>query len=261
MPILAINGINVGPYIAALGESKGGRRNIGEELKAVDGSNHVTRLTRKNDLAFKTPPLSLSDAAALEALIIGEGEVWNFDSSLYGSKGTPPSANTGCTATAGSAKFGAGKLIVPATTGTISFPFANLFGDSSKWCIYVWRSTDSGATWSRFVVTSDGRKWLNGVRADGTSTTWLTVSSGVATIANTSGSAVWYDDLVVMPFSPLDAWPSQFQQTAWPPLPYLDVTGDIVREQTSRRMTGQAEELLVKASSVKASLTVELTAR
>lgn len=273
MTVLAVNGINVGAIIAAANEPKGERRNIGAEILAADGSWRTTRQTRKRDVKFTTIPLTKDDAFVWESFFVGEGEVWSFNTSLYGSKGLPASANVGCTIASGSPKFGAAKLIVPATTGSIAFAAGpNLYGSFNNWMLSVWRSTDSGSTWTNYIIngtsTTQLQKWVDGVRNDAATTTWLTMSStGTATIANTSGSAVWYDDLVILPFSVPTTWPPVWgvRTTAFPSLPYLELSGDLVPEQPLRTVLGEANEATLKIAgsggALKQRLEVEFKAR
>lgn len=262
---LSLSGINLGVLMAAGDDPKVSMRDVGESSVAVDGSMRTTRNARKIDTAFKSVPVSVQDAHSWRCLISGEGEVWNFDSSLYGSKGSGPTASTNVAQSAGSAKYGAGKLSVGATTGTVTYggAAANSWGKFSDWTVSVWRF-ESGA-WHHYVVRSDGAKWLDGVRADATSTTWLTVSSGNVTIANSTGSAVLYDDLVVLPFKVLDDWPTQiFDAVAtFGESPALPLTGELVTEQSSRMVLGMAKSSSVMrvATGLRVTLDVELEAR
>lgn len=240
MAWLAISGIDLSAIAATAQDPKGDRRDIGEAAEASDGSWRVTRQTRKRDLSFLSIPLAGSDAYAWESLITGEGHHWTFDSSLYGSKGMGPTAGFVASQTAGTPKFGAGVLRVTATTGTITYAAAvNSAGGTGAWTVMVWRF-ESGV-WHHYVVTSAGHKWLDGVRADGTSTTWLSVSGANVTITNTAGAAQDYDDLVVLPFAVLDAWPPLVfaaASIAFSDLPFLTVAGLLVPEAATRKMAG-----------------------
>lgn len=261
---LSIAGINLGVLMAAGDEPKVSLRDVGESSVAVDGTTSVTRNARKVDTTFKSVPVSVSDAHAWRSLLSGEGEVWSFDSSLYGSKGSGPTASTNVTQSAGSSKYGAGKLSVGATTGTITYggAAANPWGKSSEWTVSVWRNAGS---WEHYVVRSDGAKWVDGVRNDAASTTWLSVSSGNVTIANSTGSAVVYDDLVVMPFKCLDDWPAQIfaAGATFGGPPALPLTGELVTEQTSRTVLGAVETSAVMrvAAGLRVTLDVELRER
>ena len=263
MSIITVNGINIGSIMAAGDDPKVEWRDIGSESVATDGTTRLTRQTRKRDVKFKTIPLTQADAYAWTCLFTGEGETWSFDASLYGSKGTGPSTNVGCTVEISTPKFGVGRLNVPATTGVIAYTAAvNSFGSSSKWAVLVWRSTDAGATWTQYVVRSDGAKWVNGTRNDAASTTWLSVASGVVTITNTTGSAVKYDDLVVLPFELMTTWPASLGAAAFSPLPFVDLAGDVVDEQASRRVFAKVSESLVKvAGSIRRKLDVDFKAK
>lgn len=250
MPWLALNGINVGA-IASLGDApKVEPRDIGDMSPAGDGSLRVTRQNRKWDFKLSTVPLKAVDAYAWEGLVIGEGETWSFDSSLYGSKGLGPNAGFNASVVAGSAKFGAGKLRVPATTGTITFNKAgyNASGAYVAFTAMVWRF--EGGAWHHYIWRSDNAKWLDGVRNDAAVTTWLSVSTGSFTIANVSGAADDYDDLVILPYNIPDAWGPVFGTAleAFSALPYVHATGLMVPEQTTRRVLGACSSSVLVAT-------------
>lgn len=261
---LMINGINLGAIMAAAEEPKVTWRDIGETTTAVDGTTNLTRSARKVDTSFRSVPITQADAHSWRCLLSGEGECWSFDSHLYGSKGTPATSITNASQSAGSSKYGAGKLSVGATTGTISFASAiNSWGNTSSWTVGVWRF-ESGA-WHHYVILSSGAKWVDGVRNDAAVTTWLSVAAGVVTIANTTGSAVLYDDLVVLPFLALADWPAQWFAAgrAFGALPIHAATGSLVDEQSVRSVLGTAEEGAVMRVSggLRVKLEVELRAR
>lgn len=264
MPKLALHGINLGSIMAANAEPKITVRDIGDTSVAVDGTSRLTRSATKYDTTFKSIPLTRTDANAWRSLIRGEGDCWSFDANLYSGKGQGPSASTNVTQSAGSAKYGAGKLSVGATTGTVTYPSAvNAFGLNTLWTVGVWRF--ESAAWHHYVVRSDGTKWLDGVVDGAAVTTWLTVGSGNVTIANATGSPVLYDDLVVLPFEVLDAWPAQWfaAGVAFGAPPVLPLTGDLVHEQASRAVIGKAESsgVIKTGDGIRVSLDVELRAQ
>ncbi len=264
MSALKLCGIEVDAIVAVSSDVEGQTRDIGAMDEAADGSMYVTRSARKQDLTFSTVPLSLADALAWWSFFTGEGETWSFDSSLYGSKGTGPSGTTGTAVqSAGSAKYGAGKLSLSASSSiTWDDATRNSFGRLAVWTVSVWRNAGS---WTHYVVNSSGQKWVDGVRNDAATTTFLSVSAGDVTLSNSSGT-VTFDDLVVSPYLwPLD-WPSQVHAAAaaFGPLPSLAATGDFVDEQTSRAVVGKVEKgkfMKVGGGVVMRTLDVELAAR
>lgn len=264
MSALKLNGIALDAIVAATNDLKDTTRDVGAIGDAVDGSKYVTRSARKIDFAFKTIPLSLADALAWWSLLTGEGEVWSYDANLYGSKGSPPFSTVGTVAqSAGSSKYGAGKLSLGASSA-IAYAGAgrNSFGRTDQWTVAVWRNT--GAGYSQYIVNSLGQKWVDGVRNDAASTTFIGMSSGDLTISNTSGTTL-FDDLVAVPFvMPLD-WPAQLAASgaAFGPLPFLALTGDFVLEQATRLVVGTVKDgsVLRTASGTLKSLDVELAAK
>lgn len=264
MSALKLSGIEIDAVVAAAKDIKQSTRNIGEQSPASDGTMHQTRSARKLDFAFQTVPLALSAAAAWWAFFSGEGEAWSFDAHLYGSKGTGPSSTSGTVfQSAGSAKFGAGKLSL---TNSASITWAgaakNSFSRSDTWTVSLWRNAGS---WSHYVVNSAGQKWVDGVRNDAATTTFLSVSSGDVTLSNSAGT-VTFDDLVVVPYLMPTDWPAQLAAAAaaFGPLPAHLLTGDFVTEQSSRLVLGSAKESQyqkVAGGVVLVTFDVELQAR
>jgi hypothetical protein len=273
LPWAKANGLELAKIAAIGSPPKGDRRNIGDLADAVDGTKRLTQQTRKRDLQFSSIPLTLTDAFAWESLLTGEGHVWNFDAGttagFFSSKGLGPSSSTGASidVTSGS-KFGAGHLELLISTGTITFTGAllNTFGATPSWTVMVWRFDDTvDAGYHHYVVRNDGAKWKDGVRNDATVTTWLTVSGGNVTL-NPSGSVdpVNYDDLVCLPFAVLDDWPPIFgvSTSAYCLTPYLDLSGGMVPEQTTRRVVGSVTEGLVQTKTgTRSRLDVTLQAK
>lgn len=255
LPWLLANGIELAVIAAIATAPKGARRDIGDQGGAVDGTMRLTQQTRKRDIAFSTIPLTQSDAFAWESYLSGEGHVWSFDANVYSSKGLGPSSSSGATVMTGSgSKFGTGALFINISTGTITFTGAllNTFKATPAWTVGVWRFDDgTDSDFHHYMVRSDGAKWKDGVRNDGTGTAWLTVSGANVTL--TAGGfvdPVLYSDLVCLPFKVLDGWPTVFgtSTAAFGPRPYTDLTGKMVPEQTSRRSLCTVAENLVESS-------------
>lgn len=264
MSALKLCGIEVDAVVAASSDLQQSTRDIGEAAEAADGSAYISRSATKLDFGFRTVPLSLTAAFAWWSLFRGEGEAWSFDANLYGSKGTGPSGTTGTAVqSAGSAKYGAGKLALSASSSiTWAATTRNVFGRTSDWTVCVWRNA---GTWTHYVVNSAGQKWVDGVRDDAASTSFLGVSSGNVTLSNSSGS-VTFDDLVIVPYVMPSDWPPQIHaaNAAFAALPVLSLTGDFVTEQATRAVIGKATEgayQKVGGGTVLCTLDVELRGR
>lgn len=262
MAILKVNGINIGGVIATAEEPKREVRDIGNRSQATDGTTRMTLVARKRDLKFKSVLLSRVVAYVWDCLFSGEGETWSFDVNLYGSKGTGPTVASGALFSAGSAKFGAGKLAL-ANGGTFSVPAAiNTYGKTGEWAVMVFRSTDAGSTWTHYMVRSDGVKTVNGVRDDLATTTWLGVSGATVSLTNSSGSTVHYDDLVVLPYLALEDWPLQSMVSAFSSLPFVNLSGDMVQEVATRTVIGTVSDSSVRvAVGYMSKLDVQFEAR
>jgi hypothetical protein len=246
---LTLNGIKVSG-IAEVNAASGERRDIGSQLVAGDGSMVVTRIARKRDLKLKTIPLTGADAHAWEGLMVGESNVWSFDSSFYSSKGkpgtgsaTPPTVQV----QTGTKQYGAGALDIGAgedwsTSG---------LGLGSTWTVAFWAKPVATA-WVHYVIRSDGAKWVDGVRNDAFSASGVLVDvvSGEVILTNQAPvSARYFDDLVASPFLWLTEWPAQVFVAGQPfgAAPYLTAVGDMVREATTRKMVckGLSEKVMV----------------
>ncbi len=249
MSWLTINGIETSGIASIGGAPAGTHRDIGAQHEAADGSLSLTRQVRKRDLKLETVPLSGSDAYAWESLLVGEGQAWSFNASLYGSKGTGPSTSTGASSSATFPKFGAASCRLTATTGTVSYVALPI--DGADWTVAVWRSTN-GTTWNHYVVTSEGQKWVDGVRNDAASTTWLTVTTSTGTVKlDAAGTTTDIDDLVVCPYVWLDDWAAQVYAAgvAFGATPILTAAGLLVPEADTRSMVCvKCDERIMKAN-------------
>ena len=243
MSFLAINGIEFPAEVQTLMEPP---RLIGSTSVADDGSAVRSEQGTKLDFEFNSLPMSAADAHAWANLIRGHGHRFGFET-FYAASGLGPVAGyVGATLITTHPKFGTKNLNLAATTGTISFAAAL----GSFWTVLVWRY--ESAAWHHYTVNSAGQKWVDGVRNDAATTTWLSVTSGTATIANTSGAAVEYDELVLLPFVTPTSWPEVWgvSAVAFSDLARLNVTGDAVAESGTRVMIGGTGSIKVLASKL-----------
>ena len=215
-------------------------REVGQNSTAFDGTPRASRQRLVTDIELESTALPFDTAAAWMGLINGLGHVWSFDAHLYSSKGLGPSSSTGASIQA-SCKFGSGLRLT--NGGSVTYG-ASL---GSTWTVGLWRYSSG---WSHYLVRSDGAKWLNGARADGTSTPFIEVASGAVTISNTSGGAVDFDDLVALPFLAPTDWPPVLgvASSAFSALPRLTLAGSLVAAPSSRVVTGTCASRVIRVS-------------
>ncbi len=226
---LTLNGIPIS--VLAEGFDLGEPLEVGDRDRAYDGTLLVSRQTTKEVWAGKAKHQSAADALAFRKLVLGLGHHASWDSHLYTSKGLPPNPTTGLSIVTATPKVGAGNLQAAANNPVRYASYAAGLG--SDWTVMVWRRVAAGA-WASYVVTSGGHKWLDGARSDGTSTTWLSVTSGTVRLDGDLASTVDYDDGVFLPYVIPDAWgPYYHSETAagraFSDLPALRAGGDVVR--------------------------------
>lgn len=233
MPFLSVNGVALPVELDSVDESE---REVGGPIIAQSGSLRQSRQALKRDVTLDTVPIVQDEVRIWEKLIAGEGEGWDLVT-FYSSKGTPLSFTGGATVS--------GVLTIPAavTPGTATLAYG--FPTGSAWTVFT-RRTVAGVFDGNYIVRSDGAKWLDGVRADGTSTTWLSASATSAiltglTTDETSFFGFWaFPD--ILPQSWIDGGMYTafgFGATFYSPRLYL--TGTLIREASSRIALGTVE--------------------
>lgn len=249
MSWLKVNGIELARLVAA-GMPDGKRRDIGDQGEAADGTTRVTRQTRKRDLNFETVPLGRADALAWEGLLMGEGNVWSFDASLYSSKGIPILDGGVAAVQATFKKYGAKALQVTAGEAVNSSGLQL----GSVWTVSVWAAKEDGV-FQHYVVRSDGLVWTGGALGDGdafNSNAAVAVFSGELQLsASFSMPWIYFDDVVVCPYLwPLN-WAAQVFVAGAPfgPAPFLICAGDVISEAATRTMIGKEsdEKIMIAA--------------
>lgn len=202
---LRLNGIAVP---VAVDSAELGQDEPGQGGRSDDGSPIFNRRWTKRVWSVRTTLRTSAEALAWRDLVTGKGHVLNWEDSVhYASSGLAPSSvQADFTISAVNPKYGTKRAASAATaTNKASWP---MFTSSSPWTVCLWDTTDGGATWHHYVVRSDGAKWVDGVRNDAASTTFLAVAAGVVTLGVTS-VAHGFDDVVGFPqLMPTD-WPAQ----------------------------------------------------
>jgi hypothetical protein len=250
MAWLAISGIDLSAIAATVSDPKGPRRDIGDISPANDGTLRATRQSRKHDLSIQSIPLAGADAFAWESLLVGEGNVWSFDSSYYSSKGLPSTpSNAGATSVqATTKKYGAGALHIASSGQTMTSVGLGLASvPNFTWAVW-WNQNLAG--WHHYAQRSDGKIWVDGVRNDSAFPLPFVYSAGEAALLTNTASD-FFDDWVVTPYLwPLTWAPLVYASgAAFSPLPYLTCAGDLVREATSRTMIGKVSVTAVKRAN------------
>lgn len=240
MAWLAVSGIDLSAIATPGGNPKSDRRDIGDVASANDGSIRITRQMRKHDVTFDSIPLSSQDAFVWEALLSGAGQVWNFDTSYYSSKGLVivPDDPVHTSVQAVTKKYGAGALKI--NTGSEFVTTSALGLSGSAWTQAVWWN-QNGAGWHHIVKRSDGTKWIDGVISGGGDPFGAGVVNDTAVLNCVTGPD-YFDDWIVMP----GLWPTTWAPlvfalgSAFSQLPFLDCAGSLVKEtSTVRRMLGK----------------------
>lgn len=204
------------------------RMPIGSERVAFDGTLIRQRRAFKRSWRLRSTLMSEENAYALTRLLQGEGHHWDFAAAsgyLYSSKGLGNESGS-ATRTGSGGKFGA-YITIAATSEVVWDTDVEDYTDST---IMVWYYT--GGAWHHYIVRGDGAKWVDGVRNDGASTPFISITSnGKAHLGDTaSGSTQDFDDLVVLPFKISADMAEVFgvSTAAFSDLPELTLTGDIV---------------------------------
>lgn len=269
MPFLAINGITFPVLDGSYQETP---REIGGIGASYAGTGFRTTYSPvKNDCKFSSNAMTAAEAHAWTLLLRGCGEVFPFSTTppagaltgtLLGTKATGPGPVTGLsTSLAAPLYLGSTKLSIAVNTPVRFFQVKPpLFG--FRWTMALWRSV-GGAALDSYVVTSDGRKWLNGVRADGTVTTWLSNTGTSLRVDGDLVSVTNVDDFVYLPFEIPTAWGPSFAAIGaeYPLIPQLRLTGDILNGGSARFYIGSVRgPTPVRASGgLRYTLSVELT--
>lgn len=204
---------------------------IGENERAEDGSMIISRRALKENYKLKIAHQIPTDAIAYRELFLGRGHTWNFDTTVYSSKGLGPTVLTNTVINATS-KYGAGGAQQTASSGR--FRAIALPANGTKWTVMLWRKIGAGA-FVHYIVTNTtkgaSQAYVNGVLASDT-TVWLGVSTstGTVTLDADGASTTNIDDLVILPYEIPASWPANIfaYGAAFSQLAYLDVDGDLI---------------------------------
>lgn len=231
MPFLTVNGLEVPVLVPSSPTSSGVE--VGGRLRATDGSQIITRRRTLWTFTGSTPILSPRDADAFESLLMGAGDRWPWDGSLYSVKGAQPlNGYTGTVSAVGGRWDG---CMTTAAGQSVGYAVKAAGGPAS---LSFWRFETSA--WAHYLLRTDGAKWRNGARNDALSTSWLAFSLG-------SSDAVWtaagqVDEGTVWPCIVPDTWAGLLYNGSTgllgSALPSLNVAGDVTGARGTIRAAG-----------------------
>lgn len=228
MSFLTINGAALPVKNASPSD---GFEDAGEQVRAYAGNLLRDNIYSKIPINFETTPLNFIDWFRWVQLLRGEGDVWHFDEAgayEWSSKGVGNQTESGTIAETVTAKYG-GRAIDISAASSVSWD--NVLDASGNWTALVWRDNGVGG-YKHYAETSGGLYQLDGISVGGSEGWFTTISVGTGfKLQNTGGSAVKFDDLVIMPFDAPTEWLQAFHTThaiqAWTNLPTVLVQGDI----------------------------------
>lgn len=172
------------------------RRNppVGERSPTLLGGLRNRKMAHRIELDITTAAMTSEDAECLLGLLSGNNHVFPFNADLWSTIGLPPVTGWTASISATQSKFGGYSASITSITWPVAF-----VESPGVWTVLV--SRWNGSSWDDYVVRSDGAKWINGVRNDATSTTWLTFNTGAGTGAIAlTGSPTYYDEVCFFPF-------------------------------------------------------------
>ena len=116
-----------------------------------------------------------------------------------------------------------------------------------------------GGAWQHEILRSDGAKWVDGVRNDA-ATLHIDVSSSAFRLLSPGSGTDYFDDLVWLPFEIYADWAADWaaRTRTFPPLRYLEISGDLLGGYRIDRATVTARVTHVGEASFGDSARVQL---
>lgn len=174
---------------------------LGDDSRALDGTLLLNRRNLKTSLEVDVVHQDAATALAFRDLILGRGNVWSFDTSLYSAKGVP-AAGSGVVDTA-QKKFGAASLRL----GSAS---AEVFADGPDYTAQPWSCSFwlyDGVSWTHYVENSLNAQYVNGVFTG--TRQFVSQSSTSVIVTNIAGANRWFDDVWLCPYLWPSTWPAK----------------------------------------------------
>ena len=184
----------------------------------------------------------IEGANALQSLAQGLGHVWSYKDGVAASTGAKPDVDSDVVFVPTGGRFD-GHLAVP-SLGLINHTVP--VGDD--WTVMAWVDDGTGNNWQHMVIRSDGLEFLDGVEGSFGIMGNILLAIQFAQLVNVNGNDrtgaaanVKVDELVILPWYATDEQIEDWAAYSLPfsPLPFLDLSGDIVEDPLFVRVRGR----------------------
>jgi hypothetical protein len=164
---------------------------VGERGQAFDGTPYSTIRKRLYKMSLTTPPITVTEARAWEALL-GRASNWDFENANnYSRQGLPASTMTGAGYTGGSQCVGVFSLYVQGPSGgAAALPIAT--APTGQWSAAFMRRYNG--VLSHHIVSGSGYMYVNGAQT--AMPTWCTCNTTTGLLWFTSAPlGAYYDEI------------------------------------------------------------------
>jgi hypothetical protein len=215
---------------------------IGTSDRAQDGTMRIERRALKGKWQFSLAHQSAADALAWRSLVLGRGQHWALEGSLYGSKGTPFTGSGTSLSTTHGGKFTSHAMKVNA--GTTAVAANAVKGVSNGFGFAIWFYFWNGSAFDHYLNVTTAAlstQWYVNGSPSSPSTGWFVVNNSTGTLTLGDGSDRYFSDLVAMDLpggGVPAAWPAALsaKTKAFSDLAQIQVDGDAI-EANQRAVT------------------------
>lgn len=164
MPSWALNGVDLGPYLALNGVEPAPRALVGEDRLALLGGCRHDVTDSKRAWSCRTRVIAQDVAEALRRWVDGESDSWSFDVDGTSAQGLASTASSGAVVGTSAGVYG-GKGLTDGGNRLAYAEWAGALAAGSPWTLMCWRldgpfTPNQARHW---LVTSAGGNWVNGV--------------------------------------------------------------------------------------------------
>jgi hypothetical protein len=254
MSFLTLNGLSLSTLFGKTARTDPELGNGTE--RTGDGSALTENRGFKTEFTSEAVVDTQANVYALRRFLRGEWDHWTFSAAtgLYSDLAVPTFATSGTVAevaTGGPTTIAGRVSLSPAS----SAEWANTIGNAggATYSFMTWRKATGSYEHDVVVVTAGActQFLINGVTQSPVLPLWLSSDlTNLGVVLTTTGSAMSFADLVVMPWAMPASWGAQFytwmSSNAWSQAPQLQMGGDM----GSLLIKGEAAEALIDAVGV-----------